>query len=103
MEANKNTKKVRFNMEKHIGIVNHIRNDRGFGFVTEETINEDGDIVYNLANNSIYFHANSVVEDRFSELTKGTRVIYEIIQQEKGLEAKNILLYEEPDSAWTTE
>ena len=57
------------------------KTDKGFGFISRE--GEDRDL---------FFHSNDLVGVTFDELQVGAAVTFEVVQTEKGSNAKNVKL-----------
>lgn len=62
----------------HTGKIKRIVGDRGFGFI----IDTDG--------RELFFHQSSVVDAKFSDLTEGQEVEFEVEKSEKGPRAANV-------------
>ncbi len=57
------------------------KTEKGFGFISRE--GEDRDL---------FFHSNDLVGVTFDELQVGAAVTFEVVQTEKGSNAKNVKL-----------
>lgn len=57
------------------------KTEKGFGFISRE--GEDRDL---------FFHSNDLVSVTFDELQVGAAVTFEVVQTEKGSNAKNVKL-----------
>lgn len=55
--------------------------DKGFGFITADTLEKD-----------LFFHSNSLVGISFDELNEGDEVTFETAETPKGLSAVNVEL-----------
>ena len=55
--------------------------EKGFGFITAEDERKD-----------IFFHASALDGVRFDDLRQGDRVEFEIVETDKGLNARNVTL-----------
>ncbi len=53
--------------------------DRGFGFISQEGQEKD-----------LFFHSKDLSGVTFDELKVGDKVTFEVVQGEKGLNAKNV-------------
>ncbi len=65
-------------------IVDKVFHDEGYGFLK------------NLDGRDIYFHKNSVLNNDFDRLTKGTGVYYSEEMGEKGLQASSLRIVDKP-------
>ena len=61
------------------GIITKVFHDRGYGFITAEGDGHD-----------VYFHRNSVLDEKFEKLTVGTKVRYAEEDGDKGPQASTV-------------
>ena len=62
----------------HTGKVKKVVSERGFGFISDT----DG--------REVFFHQSALVDVKFSDLTEGAQVEFEIEKSEKGPRAVNV-------------
>lgn len=62
----------------HAGKIKKLVGDRGFGFISDS----DG--------REVFFHQSSLVDAKFSDLTEGQDVEFEVEKSEKGPRAVNV-------------
>lgn len=67
------------------GFVEKVFSDKGYGFIKS------------IGGREVYFHKNSVLNNRFKRLRKGTGVHYEEEQGEKGPQAISVRIIEVPE------
>lgn len=60
------------------GRVKWFNNSKGFGFIEQE----DGE--------DVFVHFSAIVADGFKSLNEGDQVEFEVVQGQKGLQAKNV-------------
>ena len=61
------------------GTVKWFNEQKGFGFITNESTGED-----------VFVHFSSIVTDGFKTLAEGQRVIFEITRGDRGMQAANV-------------
>jgi len=61
------------------GTVKWFNDSKGFGFISQE----DGD--------DVFVHHTSIQSDGFKSLSEGDNVEFEIVKDEKGLKASNVV------------
>ncbi|MDP6923594.1 MAG: cold-shock protein [Candidatus Scalindua sp.] len=61
------------------GTVKWFNDSKGFGFISQE----DGD--------DVFVHHTSIQAEGFKSLSEGDKVEFEIVQDEKGLKASNVV------------
>ncbi len=61
------------------GTVKWFNDSKGFGFISQE----DGD--------DVFVHHTSIQADGFKSLAEGDKVEFELVQDEKGLKAANVV------------
>ena len=61
------------------GTIKTIVADKGFGFISRENETKD-----------LFFHSNDVTGVTFAELKAGDAVTFEVVQGQKGPNAKNV-------------
>ena len=61
------------------GTVKWFNDSKGFGFISQE----DGD--------DVFVHHTSIQTEGFKSLSEGDKVEFEIVQDEKGLKASNVV------------
>lgn len=64
----------------HTGKIKKLVGDRGFGFISDT----DG--------RDVFFHQNSLIDLKFTDLTEGQEVDFEVEKSEKGPRAINVSL-----------
>lgn len=62
----------------HTGKIKKLVSDRGFGFISDT----DG--------REVFFHQSSIIDSKFSDLTDGQEVEFEVEKSEKGPRAVNV-------------
>lgn len=70
------------------GTIKFINYDKGYGFITLPEADKD-DIT------EVFFHASRVIDPTFEELNKNNKVDFHIIKTAKGLQAIDVVGYEE--------
>jgi len=63
-----------------IGKVKWFNNEKGFGFIESEEVNED-----------IFVHYSSILSEGYKSLVEGQYVEFELVRTDKGLQAKNVV------------
>lgn len=62
-------------------------NEKGFGFITPENGDQEGQKVKDL-----FFHANDCTDRNFKDMREGDMVTYDVGTSEKGPKATNVML-----------
>ena len=60
------------------GTVKWFSNEKGYGFIERE----EGD--------DVFVHFSAINKDGYKTLTEGQRVVFEVVQGDKGLQAANV-------------
>lgn len=68
----------------HTGTIKKLVSDRGFGFINDT----DG--------RELFFHQSGLIEAKFSDLTEGTQVEFEVENSPKGPRAVSVKICAKP-------
>lgn len=83
VEKQRNETKVHAEDQVH-ALVDKLFTNEGYGFL--KTLDEK----------EVYFHANSVLHNRFDDLRRGTGVRFELEEGDKGLQASTVAIVDQP-------